>query len=279
MAFPILLVHGVSRFDELWREALNVDNTADPDLDNLHYFKGIRTMLLKKGFSVFHSNVPWAAPVEERADNLNRNIVNLLADTGARKVNIIAHSMGGLDTRHMLFKDREKGRIHERIASITTISTPHEGSPFADWGIKNLGALIPLAAKIKLDIRAFHDLTTGACRRFNDAPEVIEFEDKISQMIRIFTYAGRQSYWGVVGILKPSYRIIHRVEGENDGLVSVKSAKWREAFFRKVLNRTDHLNELGWWDLGQLTAFETPGALTKRIHKFYLELAKKLPGP
>ena len=31
MAFPILLVHGVCRFDELWREALNVDNSADPD--------------------------------------------------------------------------------------------------------------------------------------------------------------------------------------------------------------------------------------------------------
>jgi triacylglycerol lipase len=277
MAFPILLVHGVCRFDELWREALNVDNSADPDLDNLHYFKGIRTMLLKKGFSVFHSNVPWAAPVEDRADNLNKNIVDLLAETGAQKVNIIAHSMGGLDTRHMLYKDREKGRIHERIASITTISTPHGGSPFADWGVKNLGALIPLAAKMKIDIRAFHDLTTDACRRFNDTPEVIEFEDKMSQTIQIFTYAGRQNYWGVVGILKPAFRIIHSLEGDNDGLVSVKSAKWRDAFFQSILNHTDHLNELGWWDLDQLTAFESPNALTKRIHKFYLDMARRLP--
>ena len=277
MAFPILLVHGVSRFDELWREALNVDNSADPDLDNLHYFKGIRTMLMKKGFSVFHSNVPWATPVEDRADNLNKNIVDLLAHTGAQKVNIVAHSMGGLDTRHMLFKDRDKGMIHERIASITTISTPHEGSPFADWGIKNLGALIPLAAKIKLDIRAFQDLTTAACRRFNGNPEVIEFEDKISQKIQIFTYAGRQKYWGVVAVLKPSFRIIHGLEGDNDGLVSVKSAKWRDEFFQWKLNRTDHLNELGWWDLSQLASFETPRALRKRIHKFYLAVARKLP--
>jgi triacylglycerol lipase len=234
-------------------------------------------MLLKKGFSVFHSNVPWAAPVEDRADNLNKNIVDLLADTGAQKVNIIAHSMGGLDTRHMLYKDKEKGRIHERIASITTISTPHEGSPFANWGVKNLGALIPLAAKMKIDIRAFRDLTTDACRRFNDTPEVIEFEDKMSQKIQIFTYAGRQNYWGVVGILKPAFRIIHSLEGDNDGLVSVKSAKWRDAFFQSTLNHTDHLNELGWWDLDQLTAFESPTALAKRIHKFYLDVARKLP--
>ena len=277
MAFPILLVHGVSRFDELWREALNVDSTEDPDLDNLHYFKGIRTMLLKNGFSAFHSNVPWAAPVEERADNLKRNIVDLLANTRARKVNIIAHSMGGLDTRHLLYKGRKKSRIHEKIASITTISTPHEGSPFADWGIKNLGALIPLAAKMKIDIRAFHDLTTDACRRFNDTPGVIEFEDEISQTIQISTYAGQQDYWGVLGILKPSYKIIQSLEGDNDGLVSVKSAKWRDEFFQSILYETDHLNELGWWDLDQLAAFESPAALTERIHRFYLDVAKRLP--
>lgn len=277
MAFPILLVHGVCRFDELWREALNVDNSEDPDLDNLHYFKGIRTMLMKKGFSVFHSNVPWAASVEDRADNLNQNIVDLLIDTGAPKVHIIAHSMGGLDTRHMLYKDREKGRIHEKIASITTISTPHAGSPFADWGVKNLGALIPLAAKMKIDIRAFQDLTTDACRRFTDTPGVKEFEDEMSQTIQIFTYAGQQDFWGVVGILKPSFQIIQSLEGENDGLVSIKSAKWRDAFFQSILNRTDHLNELGWWDLEQLTAFESPTALTKRIHKFYLDVARRLP--
>ena len=277
MTFPILLVHGVCRFDELWREPLNLDNTPDPDLDNLHYFKGIRTMLLKNGFSAFHSNVPWAASVEDRADNLKNNVAELLKRSGADKVNIIAHSMGGLDTRHMLYNDRNKGRIHERIASITTISTPHEGSPFADWGVKNLGALIPLAAKIKLDIRAFPDLTTDACRRFNETAEVIEFEDKISQTIQIFTYAGRQNYRGVVSILKPSYRIIHKLEGENDGLVSVKSAKWRDAFFQSILDNTDHLNELGWWDFDQLVEGESPTALSKRIKTFYLGVAKKLP--
>jgi triacylglycerol lipase len=277
MAFPILLVHGVCRFDELWRETLNVDNSDDPDLDDLHYFKGIRTMLMKKGFSVFHSNVPWAASVEDRADSLNTNIIDLLVDTGADKLHIIAHSMGGLDTRHMLYKDRDKGRIHERIASITTISTPHEGSPFADWGIKNVGALIPLAAKLNVDIRAFQDLTTDACRRFNDTPGVMEFEDEISGSIQISTYAGRQNYWGTFGILKPSFQIIQSLEGENDGLVSVRSAKWRDAFFQTILDNTDHLNELGWWDLDQLAAFESPAALTKRIHKFYLDVARGLP--
>jgi triacylglycerol lipase len=277
MTLPILLVHGVCRFDELWREGLKLDNTEDPDLDNLHYFKGIRTMLLKNGFSVFHSNVPWAAPVEERADNLNRNITDLLAETGADKVNIIAHSMGGLDTRHMLYKDRENGRIHEKIASVTTISTPHAGSSFADWGVKNLGAVIPLAAKMKIDIRAFYDLTTEACRRFNETPEVIEFEDMISKTIQISTHAGRQDYWGVVGVLKPSFQIIHKQEGDNDGLVSVQSAKWRNAFFQTIVDHTDHLNELGWWDFDQLAAFESPAALTKRIHKFYLNVARQLP--
>ena len=78
MTFPIVLAHGVCRFDRVWSEALNVDNNDDESRDNLHYFKGIRTMLMKKGFTVYHSNVSWAADVDTRADNLRENILNIL---------------------------------------------------------------------------------------------------------------------------------------------------------------------------------------------------------
>ena len=62
--------------------------------------------------------------------------------------------MGELDARHMLFNDRNKGKIHECVASLTTISTPHEGSPFADWGTDNFPKLIPVAQKLGLDLTA-----------------------------------------------------------------------------------------------------------------------------
>jgi hypothetical protein len=45
MTYPIILAHGVCRFDVLWNRALRVDDSDDPRIDNLHYFKGVRTML------------------------------------------------------------------------------------------------------------------------------------------------------------------------------------------------------------------------------------------
>ena len=78
-------------------------------------------------------------------------------------------------------------------------------------------------------------------------------------------------------MLKGPARIIEEKEGENDGLVSVASAKWKDAYFKGVLDNTDHLNELGWWDISQLLDGETQDQLLARIHKFYAGLAAHLP--
>ncbi len=278
MTYPIILAHGVSRFDELWNQGLQVDNTSDPALDKLHYFKGIRIMLEERGYFAHHSRVPWATRVDGRAEELRRNVLRVLAKTGARKVNIIAHSMGGLDTRHMLFNDSQRGRVHERVASLTTIGTPHAGSPFADWAIRHFGPFVPLARRMGLDLMAFRDLTTYACRRFGECPEVRAFEDRCAETIRFRTYAGRQKYWSTFGLLKPGHSIVKRREGANDGLVSVRSARWRDEFFAGVLDRTDHLNQLGWWDTAQIWAGEGPRALLRRIHEVYADIAAELPG-
>lgn len=277
MTYPIVLAHGVCRFDILWNESLDADNNDDPSLDRLHYFRGIRTMLMEKGFTVFHSKVGWAADVDSRASDLKENLLKILEQTGAEKVNIIAHSMGGLDARHMMFNDRNAGGIHEHVASLTTISTPHWGSPFADWGLRNLSLIPGILKRIGLDVSAFEDLQTHTCKAFNENPEVIEFESECQATVTFQTYAGKQDFWGIFNLLKGPARIIEEKEGANDGLVSVESAKWKEAYFKGVLNNTDHLNELGWWDISQLLDGETQDELLERIHKFYAEVAANLP--
>ena len=277
MAFPIVLAHGVCRFDVVTNDILKLDNNDDPKLDRLHYFRGIRTMLKANGFCVYHSNVGWAADVETRAEDLRINIEEVLKKENAKKVNVIAHSMGGLDSRHMLFNGRKSNRIHERIASLTTISTPHAGSPFADWGIDNLPHVIPAAKLLGLDLNALSDLRTDRCMAFNSDPAVVEFEKECEKTIRFQTYAGRQEFWGVFEALKLPFYIIEKREGENDGLVSVKSAKWREHYFKRIIDDTDHLNELGWWEPAQVYAGEREGQLLKRIHKLFLEIAGGLP--
>ncbi len=277
MTYPIVLAHGVCRFDILWKDALNLDNNDNPELDKQHYFKGIRTMLKKKAYDIYHSTVSWAAGVDVRAEDLRKNVEKILDQTHKEKINIIAHSMGGLDARHMLFNDRDNGKIHERIASLTTISTPHEGSQFADWGIDNMPSVIPIAQKLGLDLTALEDLRTDACRRFNENPDVKEFENACEKSILFQTYAGKQKFWGVFNALKLPFYIIEKEDGENDGLVSVKSAKWREKYFKETFDACDHLNELGWWDYEQIWDAEGPDKLLRRIHGIYSTIAEGLP--
>ena len=277
MTYPIVLAHGVCRFDFLWNESLDIDNNDDPDLDKLHYFKGLRTMLMSKGFSVHHSKVSWGASVDKRAADLKDNVLKILETTRAGKVNLIAHSMGGLDARHMLFNDRNRGKIHERVASLTTVATPHRGTPFADWGLKNLNLLAGIIQKIGLDIAGLKDLQTDVCQAYNALPEVRAFETNCADTIMFQTFAGKQNFLGVLGPLKISCGIIEQKEGANDGLVSVQSAKWKDAYFVKTLAKTDHLNSVGWWDVDQLLVGEGPDNLLKRIHAFYTEIVETLP--
>ena len=277
MTFPIVLSHGVCRFDQLWSEALDVDNNDAEAKDLLHYFKGIRTMLMKKGYHVYHSKVPWAAGVDERASALRDSVGRFLRASGTAKINIIAHSMGGLDARHMLFNDRNSGKIHEKIASVTTISTPHWGSPFADLGVREVGRAISFCSYLGIDIKAFEDLTVAACRRFNQQQAVIDFERACEATMRFQTYACKQDFLGVFGPLKFPYYYIERQEGDNDGLVSMQSAKWKDRHFKATLDNTDHLNALGWWDVGQIFARENEKELLARIHGVYAEIAGELP--
>ena len=81
MPYPIVLAHGICRFDVLWNTALRVDDTDDITLDELHYFRGIRTMLRRRGHRVHHSRVAFGAKVDTRATQLGVNLQRILRDT------------------------------------------------------------------------------------------------------------------------------------------------------------------------------------------------------
>lgn len=69
---------------------------------------------------------PVYAPVEEYAESLHRAVEQLRADSGAERVTLVCHSMGGLAARAFL---RAKG--HDAVARVITIGTPHHGTVFA----------------------------------------------------------------------------------------------------------------------------------------------------
>ncbi|KAF7725110.1 hypothetical protein EC973_000436 [Apophysomyces ossiformis] len=257
---PIVLCHGLYGFDKRGPDTF-------PFLQ-VHYWGGIEQALAKLGAKVIVTRVPSTGSIWERARELHEILKTILE---GKEVNFIAHSMGGLDCRYLLshFKDRPYV-----ARSLTTISTPHRGSPVMDWFRDHMGlgvtdAIVTAAAKTMqqqdpnslptsgwtladiarmpasmldpivvkvvqlLDTPAYANLTTEYCQQYfnpntpND-PEVAYYSYGAAIDIPIWSFLGLPHQW------------IKEKEGENDGIVSVQSAKWGR--YIKTL-KADH------WDL------------------------------
>jgi triacylglycerol lipase len=198
--------------------------------------------------------LPPLSGVEARARALKEQVERL----GAPTVNLVAHSMGGLDARWYV------GRLggHQRVASLVTISTPHRGTAIADWGGVRLGRALAgrrLLEGLGVDMGAFDDLRREECARRNDLLEDLP-------EVPTFSYGGARPWYAVAAPLQFSFRILQRAEGPNDGLVSAASAKWGEHL--GTLD-ADHFAQTGWhW---------TPPGLGRFAHlDFYARLVSEL---
>jgi triacylglycerol lipase len=112
---PIVLTHGFN---------------ASPT--NVWGFYKVKEALEADGHKVVVAAVPPFQSPENRASHLAKVVDQALADFHVDKVNVVAHSMGGLDAR-VLISGQGYG---DRIASLTTISTPHRGSNIADVALR-----------------------------------------------------------------------------------------------------------------------------------------------
>lgn len=217
---PVVLVHGLCGFDRLYAFGRSV----------LDYFPGVREQLEAGGNRVFAACVRPTAGVADRALDLKRFVERAVP---AGPVHLIGHSMGGLDARYMI----SRLGMESRVRSLTTVGTPHRGTAFADWGVRHFGRLLaPFLGAAGVPYRAFHDLTTDSCRRFNEeVPDV--------PGVRYFSVAGvcDAEFLGAEWLLP--HRIVGRAEGPNDGVVSVASASWGE---QTEVWRGDHLNLVNW---------------------------------
>ena len=124
--YPIVLVHGLGMKDTFFMKS----------------WGWIDRILRVQGYTVYKSNVDGFGTVESNAKQLKEEIGKILEETGAEKVNIIAHSKGGLDAKYMI----QQMDMAKQVASLTTLCTPHKGSPIASFVMRFPRAAVKYAA-------------------------------------------------------------------------------------------------------------------------------------
>jgi triacylglycerol lipase len=257
-AAPIVLVHGILGFNQL---TLGGERVAE-------YFRSIPEALRGDGHFVPEPpRLNWAGSVAERAGDL-KNYLQSHRQIGGQKIHIIAHSMGGLDSRFMI----SKLGMEDRVWSLTTIATPHHGSPIADIVIEESNpVLTKFIEHLGVDVKGVFDLTIGACRKFND-----EVDD--APAVRYFSVGGQFEPHRVMGvpqgILGITHEIIAKTESNNDGLVSIASATMERSGWVALDSwSANHFREINWGENIAPTPLEL---VDSSIAQKYRSLAKQI---
>jgi triacylglycerol lipase len=206
----LVLVHGIMGFEAVpvWRA---------------RYFRGIARHLEERGLVVREPRLPPFGSVPERAARL-AEFIHALPDD---RVNVIAHSMGGLDARFAIARHE----LAPRIASLTTIGTPHRGTPIAEWK-----RLAPAALLRRLG--ALEWLTPEAMVKFNE--EILD-DPRVTYACVVGRVDGGLAETSP--LLVPSHMWLRRRAGTSDGLVPSASQKWGTLLFEVP---ADHWAQIGW---------------------------------
>ena len=211
--YPLVMVHGI-----LFR-----------DLKYFNYWGRIPRELMKYGATIYYGNQEAIGTIVYNAEDIKKTILQVMRETGCDKVNILAHSKGGLDSRYAI----SQLGIAEHVASLTTMNTPHHGCRFVDRACQLPDWLYHFIAKIFNSVfRKLGDQNPDfytATRQFSTTWSA-EFNRTIPNASNVYY----QSYGSIMKnafsdfILTIPYLIVKAFSGSNDGLVSIDSAKWGE---------------------------------------------------
>lgn len=263
--FPVVLVHG-------W--------TGFAAVGPLAYFYGVEAGAAALGYPVHTAILDPYNHTLVRSGQLAAQIDGVLAVQRARKVDLIGHSQGGIDSRAVVGTHG----YGDRVAAVVTIGSPHRGTYITDLalglapgGVEDaLGLLLnfvgAVTAQQQSDAKAsFYSLSE---QHMNE-----EFNPNNPDDPRVayISYTGRTC--DALGFLDPSkdcqdlvdpligwgYTILELARGDNDGLVTVESAKWGDYRGEMI---ADHIDEVG--QIGGVTDLKFDHAA------FYLQLVRDL---
>lgn len=253
--YPLLLVHGVGFRDYKY----------------INYWGRIPKELILNGAAVYYGNQEAWGTIKYNAQEIKNTILQVLKKTGAKKVNIIAHSKGGLDARYVI----SKLNMGDYVASLTMISTPHRGCKFVDiacklpdWFYRGVARLFDKYYRYRGDENP--DFYT-ASRQFSTYNSKI-FNEEVKDVQQVYYQSYVTALKSIFSdyVLSIPYIIVKLIDGENDGLISIESAKWGE--FKGVL-RNKHRRGISHADIvdfrrGDYKEFE--------VIKKYIEIVSEL---
>ena len=240
---PIVLIHG-----------LGARSAYGP----FEYFYGLPKRLRSAGNPFYIANLASWHTIEYRAEQLKKQIDEVFPDT---QVNLLCHSMGGLDARYLV----SQLGFAERVASITTIGTPHRGSIAGDIA----SGLLPNEAFQTADkLLRFLDLNSGGFKQITSKYSQEVFDPLCPQMPGVTYFSASSAIGNPLSTSLPIFWLPHQIlkqyEGDNDGFVSVESSKHGEHI---CTYRGDHYAQIGQF-LGYSRGLD--------YIKFYDEILKKL---
>jgi triacylglycerol lipase len=204
--YPVVFCHGML--------AMSTLRMCVPE--DLNCFAPLRRFLEERGYRAFFPQVSPTGGVVARAAQLREQIERWTDGP----INLIAHSMGGLDARHAITHEG----LADRVRSLTTVSTPHRGTFLADWFITHFRHRVPLLFAMEamgVNVDGFRDCRPDVCRAFNaTTPDM--------PGIKYLSYGAAVTGSQVSPALRRAWTMLSAVEGPNDGMVSVASARWGE---------------------------------------------------
>ncbi|MYM32367.1 triacylglycerol lipase [Duganella sacchari] len=254
--YPIVLVHGLFGFD----------NVGPVD-----YFYGIASALRSGGATVYVTQVSAANSTEVRGEQLLLQVKQILAATGAAKVNLIGHSHGGPTSRYVA------SVRPDLVASVSSVGGVNKGSRVADVligavpdvtysvanAVSGLISFLSGSPTLPQNARAAAtSLSTAGTLAFNSRhPEGVPTSacgegDYQVRGVYYFSWSGAQPYTNVLDASDPVLALTSLAfnGAKNDGLVSSCSSHLGRVIRDDyALNHLDEVNQL----IGITNLFET----------------------
>jgi len=211
--YPVLLVHGAG--------------LREKTCGFIDYWGRVPESLSKNGVAFYYGGTDAWGTIEKNAEILETRISTILKEHETEKVNIIAHSRGGLEARHLI----TSMNMSHAVASLTTISTPHRGVKAMNIAMKlPIGFYKFCAFFVNIWYKILGDKNPDFFTSSRQLSEecCIEFNKRNPDMEGVYyqSYASKLRYFFsdvIFIILNP---FIMLTDGDNDGLCPVESAKW-----------------------------------------------------